>query len=308
VLEGKPTHVGKMSKANRGRRWPASIKSVPPPPWPIWHASSSLGTSYRPIHSAKKGLTVRLLTCTRRREVVGCIYAEVPWLLSSLTALAQQHAPQDTLDAAIQAVRTADNAHFQEAAAAREEARALLNRTPVTSPRFVSWVQQVADLYQNGSLGADARSVLEEALNRSVPLAESHPSHIALLMALGDFWQRDGNLMKAVGYFEQAAATPEATPSKHVQPAPQGFVYYPGEFYYPSPTGSRIQAYVRLANLYQTLTRLRLRPTRCIPGAWRIVDNLLEWPRSSKELETSSIIGPQCGSWSRKTGVNRSRK
>jgi hypothetical protein len=32
------------------------------------------------------------------------------------------------------------------------------------------------------------------------------------------------------------------------------------------------------------------------------------WLRSSKELETSSVIGPQSGSWSRKTGVNRSRK
>ena len=63
-------------------------------------------------------------------------------LLSSLPALAQQNSPQDPLDAAIQAVRTADNAHFQEAIAARDEARALLNLTPVTSPRFVSWANK----------------------------------------------------------------------------------------------------------------------------------------------------------------------
>src|SRR5712691_8414090 len=35
-------------------------------------------------------------------------------------------------------------------------------------------------------------------------------------------------------------------------------------------------------------------------------DNCI-WLRSSKELETSSVIGPPSGSWSRKTGVNRSR-
>lgn len=162
---------------------------------------------------------------------------------------------QDPLDAAIRTVQTADNAHFKEAADAREEARTLLNRTPVTSPRFVSWAWQVAQLYQNASLGAEARNVLEQALNRSVPRGDSHASHVALLIALGDFWQRDGNLLKAVGFFEQAAAAPEAAPPGSAQPVPQGFVYYGGEFYHSAPTGSRILAYIRLANLYQWLGR-----------------------------------------------------
>ena len=62
-------------------------------------------------------------------------------LVCSSAALAQPAPRQDPLDKAIQAVYQADNAHFQEAAAAREQARALLQRVPPDSPRFAGWAQ-----------------------------------------------------------------------------------------------------------------------------------------------------------------------
>jgi hypothetical protein len=42
-------------------------------------------------------------------------------------------------------------------------------------------------------------------------------------------------------------------------------------------------------------------------GSRNIADNPSSWLRLSKELETSSVIGPRSGSWSRGTGANRSR-
>src|ERR1035441_8754666 len=72
------------------------------------------------------------------------------FLFFSLAALAQPSPRQDPLDAAIQAVWQARNSgHFEEAVAAREQARAVLPRAPVDSPQFPGWAQQVAQLYRS---------------------------------------------------------------------------------------------------------------------------------------------------------------
>ena len=227
-------------------------------------------------------------------------------LLSSFRALAQGHAEQYPLDAAIQAVRKADNAHFKEAAGAREEARALLNRTPVTSPGFVSWAWQVAQLYQNGSLGAEARNVLEQALNRTVPLGDSHASHVALFDCVRDFRQREGNLPGAVGSFERAAATPDAASPGSAQPAPLSFVYSGGgSSIHSGLMGSRIQAYIRLAEFIPVAGTSA--SDRGAGGAsWRIPQATHRAWRSSTHSEAKSSEPPKfIAVWQRKPQILR---
>jgi tetratricopeptide (TPR) repeat protein len=153
------------------------------------------------------------------------------FLACSLAALAQPSPQQNPLDAATQAFWQArNNGRFEEAVAAREQARALLPRAPVDSPQFAFWVQGVAQLYQNSNWNSQARAILRDALDRTRPLGDSHPSRIPLLTALSDSWRQDGNLLKAAGYLEQAAAA---------QPA----------------AGSAIYTYTNLAGLYQQLGR-----------------------------------------------------
>jgi tetratricopeptide (TPR) repeat protein len=182
------------------------------------------------------------------------------FLLCSLSAVAQQSPPQDPLDAAVQAVwRSRSNGRFEEAAAGREQARALLQRAPADSPRFGGWVQQVAQLFQNSGLNAQARAILQEALARTQPLPDSHPFHIAILNALGDSWRQDGNLLKAVGYLERAAAAQAAAPPVAAQLEMRGVMQVnQGAFYIRDARGrfgSGIYAYIRLAGLYQQLGR-----------------------------------------------------
>jgi tetratricopeptide (TPR) repeat protein len=135
------------------------------------------------------------------------------FLFCSLAALAQPSPRQDPLDAANQAFWQARNSgRVEDAVAAREQARALLPRVPLDSPRFANWARQVSQLYRNSNWNAQARAVLHEALDRTRPLGDSHPSRIELLDALSDSWRQDGNLLKAAGYLEQAAAAQPATP------------------------------------------------------------------------------------------------
>jgi tetratricopeptide (TPR) repeat protein len=135
------------------------------------------------------------------------------------------------MDAAIQAVWQARNSdRAEDAVAAREQARALLSHAPLDSPLLAFWVQQVAQLYQGANWNAQARAVLQEALARTAPLADSHPSRNALLVTLSGSWRQDGNLLKAVAWLEQAAAAQPATPTS-------------------------IYTYTSLASLYQQLGR-----------------------------------------------------
>ena len=54
--------------------------------------------------------------------------------------------------------------------------------------------------------------MVEDALSRVNSLPEWHPVRIQLLNMLADFWQQDGNLLKALSYREKAVTAVEATP------------------------------------------------------------------------------------------------
>jgi tetratricopeptide (TPR) repeat protein len=191
------------------------------------------------------------------------------YLFCSLAAVAQPMPRQDPLDAALQAGWQAQGSgRFAEATAGREQALALLQHAPVDSPRFPSWVQQLAQLYQNSGWNARARTILQEALARTGPLGDSHPSHTAVLNALADSWRQDGNLLKAVGYLEQAATAMAAAPAPATTP-PAGAVQssfgglvafgsrriYGGRYAVGGFPGSALYAYIRLADLYRQLGR-----------------------------------------------------
>src|SRR6266581_3820267 len=134
------------------------------------------------------------------------------FLLCSIVVLGQVP-PREQFDLAIQSYRDARaSGNFDQARARREEARSLLAQTPLDSPLLPSRVQTVAQLYQSSGWRAQARAVVEDELSRANSLVESHPSRIQLLNILADFWQQDGNLLKALSYREKAVTAVEATP------------------------------------------------------------------------------------------------
>ncbi len=194
-------------------------------------------------------------------------------LICSLAAWAQaqhwaQQAPQqDPINAALQAVWQARNeGRFEDAAAARDQARSLLQRSPVDAPQYQGWVQQVAQAYQSSGVNLQARAILQDALTRTAPLGNSHPAHVGMLSALADSWWQDGSLLKAAGYLEQAAAAQaEAPPPATAPAAPAGKFMISGGISFSrlvavngfGPVGfnSSIYTYTRLADLYQQLGR-----------------------------------------------------
>ncbi|MGA3242797.1 MAG: tetratricopeptide repeat protein, partial [Bryobacteraceae bacterium] len=162
---------------------------------------------------------------------------------------------QAPVDALIQSYQSAySNGKFDEAAAARDQARALLNQIPVDDPQFANWAQRVSGIYEYGGFALRARDVLEQALARAGGLGDSSPTRVALLDALSRSWEQDRNLLKSVSYLEQAVAATEAQPPR-TAPASgsRGF----------SATGSRVTVgaanyadlYQRLYSLYRRLGR-----------------------------------------------------
>src|SRR5258708_40004158 len=85
---------------------------------------------------------------------------------------------------------------FADAVVQREETRRLLARVAPDDPRFANWVESLARIYQNAGMATDARTIVEGALDRASALPPSHPSRIALLNLMSDFWQQDRNLLK----------------------------------------------------------------------------------------------------------------
>ena len=192
-------------------------------------------------------------------------------LICSLAAWAQHWAPQDPqqdpINAAIQSVWQARNeGRFDDAGAARDQARSLLQRAPVDAPQFQGWVQQVAQAYQSAGMNLQARAILQDALARTAALGNSHPAHTVILNSLAESWWQDCSLLKAAGYLEQAAAAQAEAPPPATAPtvsarafmasggisisrlvAVDGFgaVAYNGSIY----------TYTRLADLYQQLGR-----------------------------------------------------
>jgi hypothetical protein len=193
---------------------------------------------------------------TNMRRTLLCFFC-------SFTVLAQ--APRQPIELAIEAYRTAHvEGRFDEAAAHREDARALLNRTPVQAPQFAFWVQQVVQLYQAAGMNAQFRTVVQEALARAGKLGDSHPTRIALLNMLADSWQQDGSLLKSVAYIEQAITALETAPAvKAPAPAAEaGSQWFNTRVAVTGCCQSRLQAvpnstypYQRLADAYQRLGR-----------------------------------------------------
>src|SRR6266403_1420430 len=134
------------------------------------------------------------------------------FVLCSIVALGQ--VPQrEPFDIAVQSYWDARaGGNFDQARFRREEARNLLAQTPSDSPLLPSRVQTVAQLYHDSGWRAQARAVVQDELSRANSPAESHPIRIQLLNMLADFWQQDGNLLKALSYREQAVAALESAP------------------------------------------------------------------------------------------------
>src|SRR6266852_2512119 len=174
-------------------------------------------------------------------------------LLWSVIAVAQVR-QREPFDTAIQAYGAARNAgHFDEAAAKRAEARDLLDRTPVDAPQFGNWTQTVAQLYQQASMSVQARAIVEKALSRAAALGESHPTRILLLTTLAENWQQDRNLLKALVYWEKAAAAADHAPPPK-SPLPDGserIAYISGSGRFRS--NNSLSVYQRLAHLDQRL-------------------------------------------------------
>jgi truncated hemoglobin YjbI len=210
---------------------------------------------------------------SHRRSGVYSYMLRLPLLLiCSLAAWPQPHwaqqAPQqDPINAAIQTVWQArSEGRFEDAAAAREQARSLLQHAPVDAPQYQGWVQQVSQAYQSSGMNLQARAVLQEALARTAPLGNSHPAHAGMLNALAESWWQDGSLLKAAGYLEQAAAAQaEAPPPPKDQAVAAGRFTVSGGISFSrlvavngfgaGPFNSSIYTYTRLADLYQQLGR-----------------------------------------------------
>ncbi len=116
---------------------------------------------------------------------------------------------RDPIDNVLQSHHEArQRGDFDAAAARREEARAMLTQSPL-SLQWANRVEAVARVYQGSGRSLEARAIVQEALSR----ADSPAIRIQLLNTLADFWQQDGNLLKALSYREKALAAHESAPA-----------------------------------------------------------------------------------------------
>src|SRR5579872_7458048 len=184
------------------------------------------------------------------------------FLLSGAVAFAQTEA-RDPFDRAMQLSQQArTQGNSADAAQHREEARTLLDQMPLSSPQWPGRVQNLAQSYQGSGRHAQARAMVADALSRASTLPEWSPARLQLLTTLAEFWQQDGNLLKAVSYREKAVAAFEATPpGAAAQPTQRdtaklvsgGF----GGRFTRGRMGAANNAYLydRLANLYREMGR-----------------------------------------------------
>lgn len=187
-------------------------------------------------------------------------------LLAQFFRSAPQQAPIDALTQSYQSAYS--NGRYDEAAASRDQARALLSQIPAEDPQFANWAQRVSQLYESGGFGAQARGVLEQAMARAGGLGESSPARVALLDALSRSWEQDRNLLKSVSYLEQAVAAAEAQPPQAAQTPPSGSPWFAVTgvisampianrvaVYHGTQGASNSALYQRLFNLYRQLGR-----------------------------------------------------
>src|SRR5580692_4452417 len=125
---------------------------------------------------------------------------------ASLSAQIVRPEPQQApIDALIQSYQSAlNNANYDDAAAKRDQARALLSQVPVDDPQFANWAQRVSQIYDSGGLALQGRDVLEQALAKAGGLGQSSPARIAILDSIARSWAEDRNPLKAVTYLDQA--------------------------------------------------------------------------------------------------------
>jgi hypothetical protein len=192
-------------------------------------------------------------------------------LLLCCTVALGQVEPRDPFDRAMQSSQQArTQGNPVEAAARREEARKLLEQMPAGSPQWAGRVQNLAQAYQGSGRHVQARAVVQDALARANALPEWNPAHIQVLNTLAEFWQQDGNLLKALSYRERAVTAFEATPpgasSEAVQAVPPGVssmianngrlpVVINGRFTSAFRGANNSYLYDQLANLYRQLGR-----------------------------------------------------
>ncbi len=192
-----------------------------------------------------------------------------PGFLILLCAVAfGQVEPPDPFDRAMQLSEQArSRGNSAEAAAQREEARKLLAQVPSDSSQWAFRVQMVAQSYQSSGWHAQARAVVQEALDRAGALPRWNPGRIQLLNSMAEFWWQDGNLLKAVSYREQAVAAFEATPPGAAASTPatggistavllvQPILTAAGRAFRGEVGRNSAYLYEQLANLYRELGR-----------------------------------------------------
>ncbi len=131
-------------------------------------------------------------------------------LLITCAAYGQFRQDDPLLSSVTAIFKAREQGRFTDAATLRENARTLLERLPVDAPQFGGFVQSVAQLYSGGGRTAQARGVLQSALDRA-PVTS--PVRIQLLTSISDSWRQDRNLLKAADYLEKAVAVLELAPA-----------------------------------------------------------------------------------------------
>jgi tetratricopeptide (TPR) repeat protein len=113
-----------------------------------------------------------------------------------------------------------------------------LAKVPSDAPQLAGWAANLAEIYSSAGMIIDARSILEETLDR-VPTGIGR---VLLLTRLSELWDQDKHLLKSLFYREKAVEAIESikiprttAPSREALP--------------------RAEAYQRLAQLYQRLGR-----------------------------------------------------
>jgi tetratricopeptide (TPR) repeat protein len=250
------------------------------------------------------------------------------FLLCSTVVLSQVP-PREPFEVAIQLYRDARAVgNFDQAHARREEARSLLALTPLDSPMLPSRVQMVAQLYQSSGWHAQARAVVEDELSRAISLVESHPVRIQLSNMLADFWQQNGNLLRALSYREKIVAALEASPASASPDAAQprlnaltgtapvrrvagGFGLTGAiQAFSPGRGANSTQAYQQLSDLYRQLGRpeaaakivakmrsLIQNDPRALAAFYESQGNLDEAVALYKKLAEQAAANPQSQVW-----------
>lgn len=153
------------------------------------------------------------------------------FLSAAVAAMAQPPDPVHLLDTALQAAwKAIGDGRFEEIAAKREQARLLLRSVPADSPRFIAWVVQVSQLFQNSGWNARSRAALQESLDRS---GNTSGPYLGDLVAAAQLYQASGKGARALPLLRKAIAVADlvATPND------------------PSPAETRMDAALALARL-----------------------------------------------------------